>query len=218
MRFVALLALLLLASCLSPEQRADLHEKAQAPIYCDDAADCAVKWHKAYRWIEDNSHYEIGKATDTEIVTRSVDDATYAGMHARKLPQEDGTYKITFDATCSNMLGCFPDPVKLEAAFYTFVTTPDDAPAEENDTELGLTFAPVDPARMGNQLVITAVVPGSPAAKAGLHAGDKLLQFNGRIVTSVEQLNELTATTPTGSVVTIEVQKSGQTKMMYMRV
>ena len=71
---------------------------------------------------------------------------------------------------------------------------------------------------MNNDLVITAVEAGSAGARAGLRAGDKLLKFNGTKLISVDQLNDLSGITPAGSVVTIEVEQNGRTRVMYMRV
>jgi regulator of sigma E protease len=42
-------------------------------------------------------------------------------------------------------------------------------------------------------MVVEAVEPGSPAAKAGLHAGDIILEANGRAIRNVRELIEVTS-------------------------
>ena len=120
MRLVLLFALLGLAACMTQGDKDKMTEQAEAPLSCEAGADCAAKWHKSYRWVEDNAHYEIAKATDSEISTRPADRSTYAAVMVRKTPQPDGTYNILFTASCDNMLGCFPNPLPAEGQFRQF--------------------------------------------------------------------------------------------------
>jgi putative serine protease PepD len=56
------------------------------------------------------------------------------------------------------------------------------------------------------------VVPGGPAAKAGLKAGDLITAVNGKRVTSVDSFVATVATYSPGNTVTMTVQRGGQTK------
>ncbi|ACM19386.1 periplasmic trypsin-like serine protease lipoprotein DegQ [Geotalea daltonii FRC-32] len=62
--------------------------------------------------------------------------------------------------------------------------------------------------------LVSDVVPGSPAAKAGVRQGDIITGFAGKEIKSVQQLQLTVANTPVGSAVEIEVLREGQTKKL----
>jgi putative serine protease PepD len=71
---------------------------------------------------------------------------------------------------------------------------------------LGVHLARVGAAR------VTQVVAGSPAAKAGLKAGDVVTSFNGQTVSSADDLSAAVAKAKAGETVNVTVQRGGSTK------
>ncbi|HUA05220.1 MAG TPA: trypsin-like peptidase domain-containing protein [Solirubrobacteraceae bacterium] len=61
-----------------------------------------------------------------------------------------------------------------------------------------------------------AIVPGSPAAKAGLQAGDLITAVNGTPVASVNQFVATIANYAPGNTVTLTVNRGGQTKSIKL--
>jgi putative serine protease PepD len=59
---------------------------------------------------------------------------------------------------------------------------------------------------------ITQVVSGSPAAKAGLKVGDVITAFDGKTVTSADQLTADVSSAKSGEKVTVTVHRKGATK------
>jgi putative serine protease PepD len=59
-------------------------------------------------------------------------------------------------------------------------------------------------------LFVQTVVPGGPAAKAGLQAGDVITKINGQPATSTIQLQELMLTKNPGTTVQLEYSRGGQ--------
>jgi serine protease Do len=57
--------------------------------------------------------------------------------------------------------------------------------------------------------IVRDVRPDTPAAKAGLRAGDVIVRFQGEAVQSAAQLTRLVAETPPGRSVEIEVRRDG---------
>ena len=230
MRRLPLFALLILAaltsSCLSDNQKEKLHEVADVPITCDPGPDCEAKWRRAHDWINENSRFEIDRSSDTEIHTASGEGSNSPVLNVRKETNEDGDTVIVLDASCDNMLGCVPPLLQLQAAFTEYVNaTPEDDSAL-NDADLGVTFAPPPKGQgkagalkeEGKGLLITEVTPGSPAANAGLQAGDTLQRFNGRGVTSAAGVAEMVSATPSGSVLPVQVNRAGGIRVVYLRL
>ncbi|MCW5776730.1 MAG: trypsin-like peptidase domain-containing protein [Phycisphaeraceae bacterium] len=62
----------------------------------------------------------------------------------------------------------------------------------------------------GNGVVVTRVVPGSPAEGAGLKTGDIITRYRGRAVTSEDQLVRAVQFTPPGSEVEMDVVRDGR--------
>lgn len=62
--------------------------------------------------------------------------------------------------------------------------------------------------------LVSDVIPGSPAAKAGVRQGDIITHFAGKEIKSVQQLQLTVADTQIGSAVEIEVLREGQTKKL----
>jgi predicted metalloprotease with PDZ domain len=65
-------------------------------------------------------------------------------------------------------------------------------------------------------LLVTEVETDGPAAKAGLRAGDVIVKFNGKAVTDAGDLRRTLGETPSGTEVTVTVQREG--KPLEMRV
>lgn len=59
---------------------------------------------------------------------------------------------------------------------------------------------------------LTRVAEGSPAAKAGLKAGDVVLEFNGQRVEGTEQFVRLVRETPVGRVVKLLINRGGSSQ------
>eukprot|EP01079_Euglenida_sp_SAG-EU17-18_P003737 gene3738-4146_t len=73
---------------------------------------------------------------------------------------------------------------------------------------LGIKFAPADPAWPG-ALLVDAVNPGSPAARAGLRQGDMLVGIDGQGVGSKEQAQDVFASRRVGGAAVISVVRQG---------
>jgi len=72
------------------------------------------------------------------------------------------------------------------------------------------------PANQG--ALVAAVTPDSPAAKAGLEAGDVILKFDGKEVSTMRGLPKIVAQTPIGKAVDVEVLRKGEKKMIKVAV
>jgi serine protease Do len=64
------------------------------------------------------------------------------------------------------------------------------------------------PSRQG--ALVTKVAPGSPAAKAGLAAGDLVVNFDGKAITDNRALPRIVANTPIGKTVNVDVMRKGR--------
>ncbi|HEY8129460.1 MAG TPA: Do family serine endopeptidase [Hyphomicrobium sp.] len=58
--------------------------------------------------------------------------------------------------------------------------------------------------------LVAAVTPDGPASKAGLEAGDVILKFDGKEVTSMRGLPKIVAQAPIGKAVDVELLRKGQ--------
>jgi putative serine protease PepD len=59
---------------------------------------------------------------------------------------------------------------------------------------------------------ITTIVAGAPAAKAGLNAGDVITAFDGKAITSADELTAAVTAAKPGEQVTVTVHRDGTTK------
>ncbi|MDE1942221.1 MAG: DegQ family serine endoprotease [Betaproteobacteria bacterium] len=66
--------------------------------------------------------------------------------------------------------------------------------------------------------LVASVEPGSPAARAGIEAGDVILKFNGKPIESSSTLPALVATTRPGTESHIEVWRHGKPKELSVRI
>lgn len=66
--------------------------------------------------------------------------------------------------------------------------------------------------------LVAGVTPDSPAAKAGIEAGDVILKFDSKDVTTMRGLPKLVAQAPIGKSVEVEVLRQGQKKTLTVAV
>jgi serine protease Do len=58
--------------------------------------------------------------------------------------------------------------------------------------------------------LVSQVVSGSPAEKAGIEQGDIILEFDGKEVSNSQDLPRIVASTPVGKAVTLKVSRNGK--------
>lgn len=66
--------------------------------------------------------------------------------------------------------------------------------------------------------LVSAVTPDSPAAKSGLEAGDVILKFDGKDVSTMRGLPKIVAQTPIGKAVEVEVLRRGEKRNVKVAV
>ncbi|HKK05512.1 MAG TPA: DegQ family serine endoprotease [Gammaproteobacteria bacterium] len=66
--------------------------------------------------------------------------------------------------------------------------------------------------------LVSKVVPDSPAAHAGIKAGDVILKFDGKSVDESDHLPPMVAATPVGRTVTVVVQRNGHRKELHATI
>jgi len=59
-------------------------------------------------------------------------------------------------------------------------------------------------------VVVAAVLPGSPAEKAGVAPGDVIMAINGNAITSIREALDRVAATPPGGALTLELHRNGR--------
>jgi len=70
----------------------------------------------------------------------------------------------------------------------------------------------------GKGALVGQVVADSPAAKAGVQANDVLLRFDKTVIENAAQVYRLLGTTPTGSTVTLSIQRAGESLTLSVPV
>lgn len=67
-------------------------------------------------------------------------------------------------------------------------------------------------------VLISAVTPGDPADKAGIKAGDILVEFNGKAIEEMGQLPRTVAITPKGTKVKVKLLREGKEVVLFVTV
>ena len=72
--------------------------------------------------------------------------------------------------------------------------------------------------RSAEGVVVSAVGTGSPAARAGLKVGDRVVRYNGEDVNDVREFERLVLESEPGSVARVEVVRGGAARTLDVRV
>ena len=67
-------------------------------------------------------------------------------------------------------------------------------------------------------VLISDIVKGSPAAKAGLMRGDVILRFDGKEIENAHRLSQLAAATPPGTLTKIDLLRNGKEENFSLKV
>jgi len=67
-------------------------------------------------------------------------------------------------------------------------------------------------------VLISDIVKGSPAEKAGLMRGDVIVRFNGQEIENAHKLSQLAAATPPGTQTKIDILRNGQEKTIPLEI
>lgn len=131
---------------------------------------------------------------------------------------KEGTAKVTLGKAPREALGRIEPEESEEGALG----------APRAHAFLGVQAIPVDELtprlkkRLGidgeDGLVVMEVVPGSPAAKAGLQHGDVIAQINGKDVTGVEDLIKAIRSAGVGKTVKLNVQRGKEKKSLEAKL
>jgi serine protease Do len=65
--------------------------------------------------------------------------------------------------------------------------------------------------------LVNSVVPGAPAAKAGIQRGDVIMSFDGKSITTVQSLQDTVTSTPPGRTVPVKVSRGRQALTLSLK-
>lgn len=123
-RYLAFAAIFGGVACahVTPEQQV----AAAQQVTCSSKDDCELRWARATKWLQDNSHWKLRTVTESLLTTEGPNGQTFTAYEVSKFPMGNGTYEIQFKAGCNNMgLGCHPSIVGATASFKRYVMTGD---------------------------------------------------------------------------------------------
>jgi serine protease Do len=141
-----------------------------------------------------------GKDITNEVTLRNAISSSAPGSTATITVRRQGGKTENLTAT-------------LTAPDDAVAPTPAPAPARRPTNSLGFEPRPLTAEILSNLglssdtkgLVVSSVVPGSPAADAGLRSGTVIAAVNGTPVSTPAALNSATATLKSGDVVTVSI-------------
>jgi serine protease Do len=100
---------------------------------------------------------------------------------------------------------------------------PEPSATDKSYAGLGITYLPVtrglsEHYELGADYgaLITEIIPGSPADRAGLHAGDVILSFNGARPEEQAPLLGMMMACPAGNTVILEVRREAELRMIEL--
>ncbi|MDZ4289577.1 MAG: Trx7/PDZ domain-containing (seleno)protein [Prosthecobacter sp.] len=165
------------------------------------ALDAALAIHKGYPGNKDALAGKQGLATAFKTTTE------IPMLAAKYKPQLDWEGKVVGSCVHCHMIG---------AAYQTWYRSKREPmpetwlhPWPEPET-IGLTLVSEEIARVGE------VAPDSPAAKAGLQAGDEIVSFNGQPLVSIADVSWALHRAPGSGMLAIEVTHEGKPKALSL--
>lgn len=66
--------------------------------------------------------------------------------------------------------------------------------------------------------LVSQVIPGSPAAKAGIEPGDIILRYDEKAIATATDLPPLVGETPIGEKIPIEIRRRGESKTVHVKI
>lgn len=102
----------------------ELQTELNAPLYCNDDAECKVIWERATYFVTENAGFKLQIHNDTVIETYNPTDASpRLAFNITREPLGNGRYQIRTKAWCANMFGCQPNQYEAIARAKRYMRT-----------------------------------------------------------------------------------------------
>lgn len=137
----------------------------------------------------------------------------FSGLHSDYHKPSDTWDKINSEAAVHllDMVENVSEKIAAAPKRPAFVTVVEDKPAAGGGSGYGAYFGSIpDFGQVENGVKFSDVKPGSPAAKAGLKAGDVLVQFGDRPIKNLYDFTDALRRSKAGDVVEVQVLREGK--------
>jgi peptidase M28-like protein/PDZ domain-containing protein/PA domain-containing protein len=137
----------------------------------------------------------------------------FSGLHSDYHKPSDTWDKINSEAAVRllNVVENVSEKIAAAPERPAFVTVVEDKPAAGGGSGYGAYFGSIpDFGQVENGVKFSDVKPGSPAAKAGLKAGDVLVQFGDRPIKNLYDFTDALRRSKVGDVVEVQVLREGK--------
>jgi len=164
--------------------------------------------------IDINTFWKVWDILDNEFVTT---------QHKDKLGQEISTTTVSeYDGLSKEdrrIYGAIKGMVDSEEDPYTTFFTPQEAKSFETEIKGSFEGIGMEVGKKDNVITVIAPLPGSPAEKAGIRTGDKIIKINDKTTLdmSVDEAVKIIRG-PKGTAVTIQVYREGTDKPIDFKI